>query len=325
MTRLSEVIPRDRFLPLPGVGSGAGAPRRVGVEIEFAGLAECDAAELVRARWGGTVRAPAPYECVVEGTAIGDVRSFLDTALRKGRESALRQLGLELGREVIPVEVVTAPLDARALPQLELLREDLRQAGAVGSRGGMMLSFGLHFNIEVAARTVDSIRPVLTAFALIEDWLRLSDPIDGSRRLMPFVDPYPYRFVQALLDLPPQADMGALIDLYLCETPTRNRSLDMLPLFLDLDAARVEAQRAAPGAVRARPTYHYRLPDSRVDEPAWRIAYEWNRWVLVETVARDAGALARLGGEWRAGATRHDWCARVEQILRETALPGVPA
>ena len=320
MTRLSEAIPRDRFLPLPG-----GHARRVGAEIEFAGLTERDAAELVRNRWGGTIRAPAPFETVVEGTGIGDVRSFLDTALRKGHESALRQLGLELGREVIPVEVVTAPLTVDLLPQLEALRADLRQAGAVGSRGGTLLSFGLHLNIEVAARTVDSIRPVLTAFALVEDWLRLADPIDGARRILPFVDPYPHRFVQALLALPPEADMGALIDLYLRETPTRNRSLDMLPLFLDIDAPRVEAQRAAPGAVRARPTYHYRLPDSRVDEPGWRIAYEWNRWVLVETVADHPAALARLTAEWRPGATRHDWCAQVEEIVRETALPGMAA
>ena len=41
----------------------------------------------------------------------------------------------------------------------------------------------------------------------------------------------------------------------------------------------------------ARPTFHYRLPNCRVDEPDWRIAHEWNAWVTVEALAADEDAL----------------------------------
>ena len=321
MTPSSELIPRDRFEPLPQPRTASGEERRVGVEVEFAGLTEAQVSELVARRFGGAARPAGPFERVVEGTALGSVEVFLDTAFRKGRHGKLVQLGLELGREVIPVEIVTEPLRPAALEQVEALCAALREAGAVGSGGGLFFGFGMHLNVEVAAAEMGAIRPVLTAFALLEDWLRLSRPIDASRRLLPFVDPYPRRFVRGLLALPPEAGLGELIALYLKATPSRNRSLDLLPLIRHLDEVRLLAALPDAAAVSARPAWHYRLPDSRVDEPDWRIAYEWNRWVLVERVAGDGALLARLAEDWlayhRAGAaTRRGWCDRVEALLR---------
>ena len=330
MTRLSDAIDRDRFLSLPRPLDDDGEPRRTGVEIEFAGLSEREVAELIRRLWGGEVENPAPYEMIVRDTRLGKVKTYLDTAFRKGRDHAVAQMGLELGREVIPVEIVTEPLTPDQLPEVDLLRDALRQAGALGSRGGMLLSFGVHLNVQVVAQRVETIRPVLSAFALLEDWLRLSDPMDGARRVLPFVDPYPRRFVRALLALPNDAGLGEVIDLYLRLTPTRNRALDMLPLFRQIDPARVEASAYNLQAIKARPTYHYRLPDSRIDEPSWRIAYEWNRWVLVEQVADDPEVLERLSRAWgehdaAGGATRHDWCRQTERILADTVLSGATA
>jgi hypothetical protein len=272
------------------------------------GLTEREAARVVSDELGGTVVEDGPYELAVEETSLGRVRCFLDTALRKGRHHPLSRLGLEIGREVIPVEVVTPPLPPSALPRVETLREALRGAGAVGSRDGPLFSFGLHLNVEVAGDEVAHWRPVMTAFALVEDWLRLADPIDGARRLLPFVDPYPRGFDRALLGLDPGAGLGEVIDLYLRETPTRNRSLDMLPLLAHLDAARVAA--AGLGYIAARPTFHYRLPDSRVGEAGWRIAYEWNRWALVERVATDDGLVAERPSWDAAGAAPRGAFAR---------------
>ncbi len=320
MTHLTEQIPRDRFLPLPAARTEAGALRRVGLELEFAGLTETQVAQKVVAAFGGTARPGGPFEVVIDDTELGRMQVYLDTAFRKSGQVGLAHLGLEIGREVIPVEIVTEPLEPQALPRIDALREALRAAGAMGSGSGILFGFGLHLNVEVAAPRIGAIRPVLTAFALLEDWLRLSHPIDGSRRLLPFVDPYPRRFVRQLLDLAPEAEMDELMDLYLRVTPSRNRALDMLPLFRHLDEARV--LRALPNAeaVSARPTWHYRLPDSRVDEADWTIAFEWNRWVLVERVAGDGPLLAQLAEEWRdhqhdRGTTRRGWCRRTEALL----------
>ena len=94
-----------------------------------------------------------------------------------------------------------------------------------------------------------------------------------------------------------------------------------------MDAARVA--RALPPEARggARPAYHFRLADSRVDEPDWTLAFEWNRWVLVERVADDADLLAHLaeaGGRISAGAKsgRHGWCARVDAVLAASTVLG---
>ena len=40
--------------------------------------------------------------------------------------------------------------------------------------------------------------------------------------------------------------------------------------------------------IKPRPTFHYRVPDSRVDEPGWTLTEEWNRWVEVELLAEDS-------------------------------------
>jgi hypothetical protein len=89
-----------------------------------------------------------------------------------------------------------------------------------------------------------------------------------------------------------------LIDDYLDASPSRNRELDMLPLFAHLDHDRVRA-RLPYEKISARPTFHYRLPDSRVDDPAWTIAADWNRWVEVERLACDPARLVRLAAAHR--------------------------
>lgn len=50
--------------------------------------------------------------------------------------------------------------------------------------------------------------------------------------------------------------------------------------------------------VTARPTYHYRLPNSRVDEIERKTFEAWNSWVLVERLANDTKALERLRDQY---------------------------
>lgn len=329
MDSLTALIPRDRFLALCPEPTAAGVPRKAGVEIEFGGLTEAAAARIVTETLGGRVRERTAHELIVEGTDWGDVEVCLDTVWRDKAGGRLADLGLDLSRAVVPVEIVTPPLAPDQLPALDALRGALRAAGAQGSRDGLLLGFGLHLNPEVAAGTVEAILPVARAFALLEDWLRKADPIDPARRLLPFVDPWPRRLVDRLAGEAADWDLPALIDAYLAETPTRNRGLDLLPLFRHLDAPRVAAALDAADAVSARPTFHYRLPDCRIDEPGWRIAYDWNRWVMVERLAADARALDRLAGEWldyRAAltTTRGDWFAHLEDRL-DALRPWDPA
>ena len=321
---MSTPTRKTRFLDLPVRDTAAGRPRRVGVEIELAGLGEEVVADFAMDCLGGTVAETGPHEFEVRQSALGTVKVFLDTAFRDPKGSEIVGTVLEIGRSVVPVEIATAPIEPAHLPRLAELAERLREAGARGTGGGPLLGLGLHLNVEVAAETAAAIAPVVRAFALLEDWLRRARPIDLSRRMLPFVDPYP----RALVDRLAGADdwtLDALTGAYLAESPSRNRGLDLLPLLGHLAPGRVEAALGDGTAVKARPAYHYRLPDCRIDEADWSLADEWNRWCFVERVAGDASALDALARAWvahRSALTtvRTDWHRTVARILHERGL-----
>ena len=85
--------------------------------------------------------------------------------------------------------------------------------------------------------------------------------------------------------------LDTLIDDYLADNPTRNRALDLLPLFAFVDEARVRRAVQDP-LVKARPTFHYRLPNSEIHRPDWDFAGAWNDWLQVERLAADDARLA---------------------------------
>lgn len=319
MSTILDSLSRDTFDPLPTPDTADGAPRRVGVEIEFGNLDEGKAAALARDILGGELAQNDAHDYTLTGSEIGEVQIYLDTALRKKADGKLADMALEGARAVVPVEIVTAPLKPSELPRLTKLNEALVNAGAQGSDGSLFYGFGVHFNPEVADPSAAHILPVLQAFALLEPWLRSADPIDPSRRLLPFTDSYPTGLVDALSKAEGWS-MDRVIDLYLDLTPSRNRGLDMLPLFMSLDEARVAPALPAETAVSARPTYHYRLPDCRIGSADWSLAYEWNKWVLVERVAADASLLAELCAKWQDHQAHilegsEAWAKTVEQTL----------
>lgn len=310
---------------LPEPFNDAGAERLTGVEIEFAHLAPEDAAGIVRGRFGGDLRPDGPEGFVLKGAEGGDWKIYLDTALRSEADTALERAGLELGRALVPVEVVTPPLAHAQLGQLDDLSRDLRRAGALGSGGGWLYGFGVHFNPEAPRLTGTATVHILTAYALAEDWLRAHHPIDRMRRLLPFTDPYPRSLVDALAEAWPGLALDALAGVYAAHRPSRNRGLDMLPLLRHLDPEGFARRFPGEENTGARPTFHYRLPDSRIDEREWSLVAEWNRWVLVERIAADRAAMAHLVDGWqahRAALTtlRGDWAGRSGAILTEHGL-----
>ena len=311
------------FAPLPQPLNADGVARLVGVEIEFGGLPESDAANLCATFLNGRAVQLDSHIWRVEDSEIGTLDIYLDIFLRKVQQSRLRDQALDLGREVIPVEIVTEPLDMPGLERLDALREALRAAGALGSGAGWFFGFGVHLNIEIASECdADIVRPLL-AYALIEDWLRTDNPIDDSRRLLPFTDPYPTDFVRAIIKAGPEATRDHVTSLYLELTPSRNRGLDMLPIFARFEPERIAS--AISDKTSARPTFHFRLPDCRIDDPSWSLAEEWDRWRLVERVAEDSALLDRLSRAWDDDhgiltLSRQSWAARSGRILQTAGL-----
>ena len=298
-------LPAGPFPGLPDLPEGVGAPRRVGIEIEFGAMAPDFAARLATRRLGGTMRALSAAEWRIEGSAIGEVKVYLDTALRPTGDEWAAEAGVAVARQVVPIEIVTEPLPQDALPRLERLCRALRLAGAEGSRRHVVHGYGLHLNVALADPDRGGDLPrIARAFALLEPWLRARDPLDLSRRVLPFTQPFPDAFVDAVAGLDPGAAPDALFGLIDAHIASRNHGLDLLPAYAFLAPDRFAGHRGASGAVSARPAYHYRMPESRVDEPAWSLSYEWRRWWLVERVAAEDALTGRLSRAWteaRAG------------------------
>ncbi|MGR3320730.1 MAG: amidoligase family protein [Pseudooceanicola sp.] len=313
------------FKPLPVATNGEGDARRTGIEVEFSGLDEAAAARVVAEALGGTPRQDRTHDWVVEDSRLGRIEIILDTALRDSGPGALREAGLRLGGEAIPVEVVSPPLTRNGMEQFDRAREALRLAGATGSRGGLLYGFGVHFNVEIASRDAAGITRPLLAYALIEDWLREADPIDVSRRVLPFTDPYPTALTRALTGAGPDASPDRVLSMYLDHTTSRNHGLDMLPLFAWMDEAAVAAKVREGKALKARPAFHFRLPDSRIDEEGWSLADEWDRWWIVEKVASDDALLHELCEGWETAhglvtLSRAPWAERAGDILERAGF-----
>lgn len=314
------------FSSLPAPEDRDGTTRRVGVEIEFSGLHEDDVAPFLAERLGGTAK-KAETDWVVEGSDLGDIQVYLDTALRKKTESSLIARGIELGRDAIPVEIVTEPLDMAGLGRLQALCDMLRDKGAKGTKAALIYGFGIHLNVAIAGRDAEGITHPLLAYALIEDWMRTAQPIDESRRVLPFTSPYPTALVRGLAALEDDSPESAMA-VYLKEAPSRNYGLDMLPIFATLDEDAVADAIGDDSAVSARPAFHFRLPDCRIDEPDWALSDEWARWLLVERVAADKDLLDKLRTAWlddhhRITLDRSHWARRAGDILAGAGLADV--
>jgi len=298
--------------------------RRVGVELELGGLDARAAAEVVRDWLGGTVRHLNEVEQEVD-TGLGTFRVELDaTPVKKlarlgqsgGMESLAADVVTRLATEIVPCEIVTPPLHERDLPRLDELAVRLAKAGARGTYDALRFAFGLHFNPELSDPTAPRILAHLRAFSLLYRWLLDEGEVDTVRRVAVYIDPFPTDYVQLIMrdDYAPSLD--ALIEDYLTHNPTRNRALDMLPLFAHLDPDRVRARVDEP-LVKPRPTFHYRLPNCRVGEPGWRVMDEWQRWVRVEALAADDEELEHARRNF-GHATDPDAIDTIKEVIGRT-------
>ncbi|MBK1671775.1 amidoligase enzyme [Ectothiorhodospira shaposhnikovii] len=328
------------FAPLPHPHTADGNLRRVGVEMEMADISLDTIADIIIDGFGGEQHRLSPFEQTITGTRFGDFQLELDSSLLKRREylDYLESMGVTVDREaepgtlertlaevaglIVPHEVVAPPIPHDALPELDQLRARLRAAGARGTHASLVYAFGLQLNLELARQDVDSILRHLQAFLLLYDWLLEEAQTDLSRRLTPFVEPFPPGWGQRILQPDYAPDLERLIDDYLTDNPTRNRPLDMLPLFAHLSPGQIEAAPVEHHLIRPRPTFHYRLPDCRIDEPDWNLSVPWNGWVAVERLAEDPPRLAAMAHAYlnRPEETLVDkgrrWATQVSEWLR---------
>lgn len=306
--------------PLPYPDTAQGDPRRTGVEIEFAGMDEARAAQVVADTLGGTLRADGSHEYTVAGTRLGDIRVELDTVLRK-KDLPLLEKGLELATGLVPVEIVTPPLTLSGMEDLHQLVQALRRAGATGTADGLLLGFGVHLNPEVVAADHPHTLDTILAYGMLEPWLRRAADLDLTRRLMPYVDAWPHACVTDMAAARPRT-LPDLMHLMARHVQSRNHGLDLFPLFAHAQPGLYARLFPKPDKTAARPTFHFRLPDCRIDEPDWSLADAWSLWHRIEQVACNAPLLAELRLNWldhfhAAPGAEGRWVAKVAALLHD--------
>jgi hypothetical protein len=318
--------------------NAAGEERRVGFEFEMTGLSTEKMARIVADLFGGRVEIEDRFHARVTGTPWGKFSVEVDAQILQDQKylGYLKKLGLDISNSetlerlekalervanlVVPYEISTPPLPLSCLGELERLRAALQARHAEGTKANVLYAFGMHLNPEMPARNIGTALIFLQSFLVCAPWLMQEMKVDFTRRLAPFIRPFPDDYVEQVLALDYGEEKRVIPD-YLKHNPTRNRPLDMLPIFALWDEKAVKAAIPEDEEVRARPAFHYRLPDCRLDEPEWRVAADWNRWVRVETLAANPAKLRELRAEFLAEKEKSvlwqsRWGDRIREKLR---------
>lgn len=326
------------FTGLPIKQNAEGQDRRVGLELEFAGLEIEDTARFAHQLYGGEVKKENRYQFEIKGTTLGDFIVELDARLlkRMANENILDKYGVDtdeksirksiedtvdkLAKTVVPLEIVMPPVPVSKLHRLEELRKALQENRAEGTSVSLVNAFGMHINIEAPDLHITTLHRYLKAFVIMYPWLLYTLNIDFTRRVSPFVYPFPERYVRKILDPAYQPSQEQFIKDYLDKNPTRNRPLDLMPLFGILNPSLIESVMEGEKN-KPRPTFHYRLPNSRIDDPDWRFEDEWKYWLVVEELAGDEEMLEKLSRLYllREKETiisfRKEWAKTIEILL----------
>ncbi len=291
-----------KWLTPPRIKTCNGDMRRVGIELEFAGLDASTAAKLVRERYGGDLKVVSPHLVELIDSSLGTFAIALDFKYAhpdqgEPQGSFRKALG-DIGSTILPLEITCPPTRLDRLAELEPLTDDLRLAGAQGTNQSMFFAFGAQYNPELPTLEINYILSILRSFILLRDWIREDIQVDGTRNALAFATPFPNAWCDEIMKSDYAPVQSGFIDDYLKNNPTRNREVDLLPLLAYLDERRVR-QVLPDETIKPRPTFHYRLPNAEVDRPNWQLADDWNRWVFVERLAERPELLMRCASIWR--------------------------
>jgi len=292
----------------PKINNQYGDERSVGFEFEFTGVEMKDAAHMVSNLYGGSISQISAYEYEVKDTEFGDFSLELDASLflNKKYEKVLKTVGInvdklknkekleealrDMASTVVPFEIITPPIPISQLARMDELVEALREWKAKGTGSSFFYAFGLHLNPEVPDLSAESILRHLKAYVMLDAWIRKDADINLSRKITPYINEYEIDYIRHILREDYNPDLKILIKEYFEFKNSRNRALDLLPVFMFIDKATTQ-DLLQDKLTSARPTFHYRLPNCSIEDEQWSLAQEWNRWVLVEALADDKTAL----------------------------------
>ncbi|MGK5092366.1 amidoligase family protein [Deltaproteobacteria bacterium TL4] len=272
----------------------------------------------------------APPLSLEEFDAVKSLRAMLDE-----QEEFLKRFNISIGdisikstveeflarvaSTVVPYEITTPPFPIDKLAEMEKLRKVMQENSALGTTASIIYAFGLHINPEVPSMKAESLLRHIRAFILLYEWIFEESEVAISRRLSPYIDEFPKAYCRWVLEPSYNPTMDELIDDYLKHNPTRNRPLDMLPVFTLINKKKIRRQ-LKDEKINPRPTFHFRLPNCLVDIASWTIAQEWNHWVQVERLAADPRAIQILSKKYlklnKKHFNRRKWAKKMKKWIQ---------
>lgn len=310
-----------------------GSERLAGFELEFSGLSLEQTVEAIQSSLGGTLVDETIAEKVVHVESLGDFTIELDWAFLKKKAEQDKEKNennewleplSKAASAVVPVEVVCPPVPVTQIESLNPLVVALRDAGAVGTEESLLAAYGVHINTEIPKLDEKTLYSYLCAYSLLQCWLVEAHDVDISRKISPYIGLYPEGYVKDLL-LNSGCSIEELCINYLEHNATRNRALDMLPIFARVDEDRIKKE-VGDDKVNARPAFHYRLPNCDIEQTEWSLHKPWNNWCLIEELAHREEELDKLGEAFLAadkpliGVIRSNWVEYLDQWLRDHGL-----
>ncbi|MER2491179.1 amidoligase family protein [Catenovulum sediminis] len=299
--------------------------RTVGFELEFAGVSIQKVAQTIADKLSTEYHNLNDTEYTVKVSDVGTFKVELDWRYAKIKARQRAQLAADgqppadftdeasdrimrwltdISTTLVPVEIVCPPIQINQLDLIDPVIYSLRKQGASGTDESVLYAFGVHINTELPDLSAATIANYLKAYIVCEEWLIKKHKVDLSRRVTPFIDTYPKTFKKCVLNYDDNVSVEQIINDYLKHNATRNRALDMLPLFRHIDDDKIT--KALPKEkINARPTFHYRLPNCHIGTSDWSLHESWNIWCVVEEIAHDTELLNQLAKNWLAH--QKDW------------------
>ncbi|MGM0534406.1 MAG: amidoligase family protein [Campylobacterota bacterium] len=282
--------------------------RRIGVEIEYSNIALPDSCAIIQSLFGGVTSKTSRYEYDVKETSLGDFHLELDAMFLKkmavdptfgkisrffGREDKVNDLIEKTAAKMIPYEVVAPPIPIADLDKIDQLVDKLRLNGALGTTHAFQYAFGVHLNVEPVNMETKTVMQTFQSFLMLQPWLERQTEVDITRKVSPFIESFEKDYLKLLMSAHYKPKKHDFIKDYISYNPSRNRILDMLPLFMYWDKDLVR-KYLPDEKINARPTFHNRLPNCKIDLFSWNIHNEWRLWRIVELLAQDEAAFEML-------------------------------
>lgn len=331
----------NEFTMPPVTRTSGGEERRVGYEIEYAGVDLDASATIVNEIAGGALERSNPFHYDLRDTEFGDFSIEVDASILHERayEKYLIQAGIDIDelelrghlenllRTVaaiaVPNEIVTPPLPLGRMQLIDDIRAELVKSEARGTSESVLYGFGVHINPELPAADAKSLLSHMRAYCLLYDWICRESSIDWSRRIGPYIKPWPDEYIELIMQPDYDPERSQLASDYVHYVPSRNHALDMLPALTHLEGLQLLQQVKEPELVKSRPAYHYRLPNCLIGDPDWRIAHEWHYWVIVEQLADNSSLLEAMMDDWHRYQASwlqhllHSWPGIVDGLVRK--------